>query len=141
MKELKDTFKAVDGLFDEVTEDHKKVMKKKKKDNVEKKDFVDILLQLQKAEKLEFELTKDDLKAIFIPFGSGKRTCPGMAFGLSSVEYMLANLLHWFDWKLPEDGSPECEIDVSETYGLTVKKKVPLFLQPIPFSSLQAQSP
>ncbi|KAI9072611.1 hypothetical protein K1719_020202 [Acacia pycnantha] len=30
----------------------------------------------------------------FIPFGSGKRTCPGMAFGLTSVESMFANLLH-----------------------------------------------
>ncbi|KAI9110119.1 hypothetical protein K1719_019160 [Acacia pycnantha] len=64
IKELKDTFKAVDGFFDEVTEDHKKVMKKKTKDDDEKKDFVDILLQLQETDKLAFELTKDDLKAI-----------------------------------------------------------------------------
>ena len=39
-----------------------KVMNKKKED--EKKDFVDILLQLQESNKLDFELTRDDLKAI-----------------------------------------------------------------------------
>ena len=89
-----------------------------------------------------FENSQMDFKGQdfeFNPFGSGKMTC--LAFELPSVEYILANLFHWFDWKLPEDGSPECEIDVSETYGLALKKRVPLFLQPIPFSSLQAQSP
>ncbi|KAI9072597.1 hypothetical protein K1719_045433 [Acacia pycnantha] len=64
IKELKDTFKAVDGFFDEVIEDHKKVMKKKKKDDDEKNDFVDILIQLKETNMLEFEPTKDDLKAI-----------------------------------------------------------------------------
>ncbi|KAI9109803.1 hypothetical protein K1719_018844 [Acacia pycnantha] len=76
IKELKDTFKAVDGLFDEVAEDHKKVMKKKTKDDDEKKDFVDIILQLQETDKLAFELTKDDLKAIV----HGEQR--GMGYGL-----------------------------------------------------------
>ncbi|XP_054796828.1 phenylacetaldehyde oxime monooxygenase CYP71AN24-like isoform X2 [Prosopis cineraria] len=254
IQELRDTFKAIDGFFDQVTEDHKLVMK----NDDEKKDFVDILLQLKDSDLLEFEPTKDDLKAIitgmttsttlewiltelrrhprimrkaqqevrkvvgskskvdeadingmkylkhviketlrlhppapfmvpretigdaklggydipsktlifvntwaiqrdpeiwdkpeefiperfensqidfkgkdfeFIPFGSGKRICPGMAFGLASVEYELANL-HWFDWNLSQDG----EIDMTKTYGLTVKKKVPLFLELIPYS-------
>ncbi|KAI9072607.1 hypothetical protein K1719_045443 [Acacia pycnantha] len=93
----------------------------------------------ERFENSEMDFKGQDFE--LIPFGSGRRMCPGMDFAMASVEYMLANLLHWFDWKLPEDGSPECAIDVSETYGLTVKKKVPLFLQPIPFSSLQAQSP
>ncbi|QHO57402.1 phenylacetaldehyde oxime monooxygenase CYP71AN24 [Arachis hypogaea] len=68
----------------------------------------------------------------FLPFGSGRRKCPGMTFGLTSVEYVLANLLCWFDWKLPnQSGVPGHALDMSETFGLTVNRKVPLYLQPI----------
>ncbi|XP_022137057.1 cytochrome P450 71A1-like [Momordica charantia] len=63
----------------------------------------------------------------FIPFGSGRRICPGMSFGIASFEYALANLLYWFDWKLPNG----CELDVEEENGLTVGKKIPLQLNPI----------
>ncbi|XP_058787404.1 phenylacetaldehyde oxime monooxygenase CYP71AN24-like [Vicia villosa] len=69
----------------------------------------------------------------FIPFGSGRRKCPGIGFGLASAEHTVANLLYWFDWKLPttDDASLQ-EIDMTEKFGLTVNKKVPLYLQPIP---------
>ncbi|XP_022137055.1 cytochrome P450 71A1-like [Momordica charantia] len=63
----------------------------------------------------------------FIPFGSGRRICPGMSFGIASFEYALANLLYWFDWKLPNG----FELDVEEENGLTVRKKNPLHLNPI----------
>ncbi|XP_057443170.1 phenylacetaldehyde oxime monooxygenase CYP71AN24-like [Lotus japonicus] len=33
----------------------------------------------------------------FIPFGSGRRKCPAVAFGLASAEYNVANLLYWFN--------------------------------------------
>ncbi|XP_031739495.1 cytochrome P450 71A1-like [Cucumis sativus] len=66
----------------------------------------------------------------FIPFGSGRRKCPGLSFGIASFEFALANILYWFDWKLP-DG---CEsLDVEEANGLTVRKKKPLHLNPIPY--------
>ncbi|XP_022994552.1 cytochrome P450 71A1-like [Cucurbita maxima] len=65
----------------------------------------------------------------FIPFGSGRRKCPGMPFGVASFEHALANLLHWFDWKLPCG----CELIVEEESGLTVRKKIPLLLNPIPY--------
>lgn len=61
----------------------------------------------------------------FVPFGSGRRKCIGMSFGLASFECVLANLLYWFDWKLLE------ELDMSEQHGLSVFKKVPLHLIPI----------
>lgn len=72
----------------------------------------------------------------FIPFGSGRRKCPGIAFGLASTEHMVANLLYWFDWKLPtNDDASLQEIDMTEKFGLTVNKKVPLRLQPIPYNN------
>ncbi|XP_022954772.1 cytochrome P450 71A1-like [Cucurbita moschata] len=64
----------------------------------------------------------------FIPFGSGRRKCPGLSFGAASFEHALANLLHWFDWKLPSD----CALSVEEENGLTVRKKTPLLLNPMP---------
>lgn len=68
----------------------------------------------------------------FIPFGFGRRGCPGMNFGIASVEYLLASLLYWFDWKLPETDTQD--VDMSEIFGLVVSKKVPLLLKPKTFS-------
>ena len=84
-----------------------------------------------------FESSQVDMKGQdfqLIPFGTGRRGCPGISFGLASTEYILANLLHWFDWKLPGDGVQMQDIDMSESCGLTVSKKVPLHLEPIPYS-------
>ncbi|KAH7528363.1 hypothetical protein FEM48_Zijuj05G0064600 [Ziziphus jujuba var. spinosa] len=67
-----------------------------------------------------------------IPFGFGRRGCPGVAFGVCSTEYMIANLLYWFDWNLPRD-QLEKDLDMSELYGLTVQKKVHLHVVPIPY--------
>jgi len=37
-----------------------------------------------------------------LPFGSGRRICPGMTMGITLVEFALLNLLYFFDWGLPE---------------------------------------
>ncbi|KAF3436741.1 hypothetical protein FNV43_RR19490 [Rhamnella rubrinervis] len=69
----------------------------------------------------------------YIPFGVGRRGCPGMAFGVASTEYVIANLLYWFDWKLPGGALGE-DLDMSEAHGLTVSKKLPFHLLPTPYS-------
>ncbi|XP_024528021.1 cytochrome P450 71A1 [Selaginella moellendorffii] len=38
-----------------------------------------------------------------LPFGSGKRGCPGLPLGLRNVQLVLSNLIHGFDWRFPED--------------------------------------
>jgi cytochrome P450 len=69
----------------------------------------------------------------FIPFGSGRRGCPGALFGVTAVEFMIANLLYWFDWRLP-DGATQEELDMSEICGMTAYKKTPLLLVPSLYS-------
>jgi cytochrome P450 len=69
----------------------------------------------------------------FIPFGMGRRGCPGTSFAITEAEYVLANLLYWFDWELP-DGATREDLDMSEVYRLVIRKKVPLRLIPLQHS-------
>ncbi|KAI4373755.1 hypothetical protein MLD38_011839 [Melastoma candidum] len=63
-------------------------------------------------------------------FGSGRRGCPGIYMGMVTVELAIANLLHRFDWRLP-DGMTREDMNMEEGAGLTVFKKVPLLLVPV----------
>uniref|UniRef100_F6I338 Geraniol 8-hydroxylase n=1 Tax=Vitis vinifera TaxID=29760 RepID=F6I338_VITVI len=65
-----------------------------------------------------------------IPFGSGRRMCPGMPLAHRMVHLMLASLLHSFDWKL-EDGLKPEDMDMSEKFGITLQKAKPLRAIPI----------
>nr|AEV93477.1 ferulate 5-hydroxylase [Caragana korshinskii] len=57
----------------------------------------------------------------FIPFGSGRRSCPGMQLGLYALDLALAHLLHCFTWELP-DGMKPSEMDTSDVFGLTAPR-------------------
>ncbi|XP_062193121.1 indole-2-monooxygenase-like [Phragmites australis] len=65
----------------------------------------------------------------FVPFGAGRRICPGQNLGLATVEIMLANLMYCFDWGLPA-GMEKEDIDMTEVFGLTVHPKEKLILVP-----------
>ncbi|GJM90631.1 hypothetical protein PR202_ga06931 [Eleusine coracana subsp. coracana] len=65
----------------------------------------------------------------FIPFGAGRRICPGINFALPVVELALASLLRHFDWSLPAGVRPE-DLDLGEAPGLTTPLRVPLILIP-----------
>lgn len=62
-----------------------------------------------------------------IPFGAGRRICPGIPMAVASLELILANLLYSFDWKLP-DGLLKEDIDTEMLPGITQHKKNPLCL-------------
>lgn len=64
-----------------------------------------------------------------IPFGAGRRMCPGIAMGVATMEFTLANLLYCFDWELPEGVGVE-DVSMEEAGSLTVHKKTPLLLVP-----------
>ncbi|XP_077215559.1 desmethyl-deoxy-podophyllotoxin synthase-like [Tasmannia lanceolata] len=70
----------------------------------------------------------------FIPFGAGRRGCPGMLFGLATTELTLANLLYYFDWKLPHGMKGE-DLDMTETFNLTLTRKSSLNLIATPHFS------
>ncbi|KAK7247481.1 hypothetical protein RIF29_42364 [Crotalaria pallida] len=56
-----------------------------------------------------------------IPFGSGRRGCPGLQLGLTVVHLVVAQLVHCFDWKLPNDMLP-IDLDMTEQFGLTLPR-------------------
>ncbi|PON72327.1 Cytochrome P450, E-class, group I, partial [Parasponia andersonii] len=82
---------------------------------------------------IDFNIAKD---FEYIPFGVGRRGCAGVQFGIVSIEYVIVHLLYWFDWKLLNGGGAILaeEMDMSDVYGLTVHKKTPIHLVPIPYS-------
>uniref|UniRef100_J3M3T8 Cytochrome P450 n=1 Tax=Oryza brachyantha TaxID=4533 RepID=J3M3T8_ORYBR len=63
----------------------------------------------------------------FLMFGSGRRMCPGINFGIAAIEIMLASLVYRFDWELPGD---QGGIDMTETFGVSVHRKEKLLLVP-----------
>ncbi|XP_020213468.1 cytochrome P450 CYP736A12 [Cajanus cajan] len=71
-----------------------------------------------------FEGSKIDLKGHdfeLIPFGAGRRGCPGLQLGLTMVLQTVAQLVHCFDWKLPNDILPS-DLDMTEKFGLVMPR-------------------
>ncbi|KAJ3708903.1 hypothetical protein LUZ61_012608 [Rhynchospora tenuis] len=61
----------------------------------------------------------------------GRRMCVGVSFGLATMSLILANLIYHFDWKLCDGLKPE-ELDMSEFFGLSARRKTPLLLYAVP---------
>ncbi|GFP97530.1 cytochrome p450 cyp736a12 [Phtheirospermum japonicum] len=64
-----------------------------------------------------------------LPFGSGRRGCPGMQLGLIQVRLIVSQLVHCFDLKLPGDMLPE-DLDMDEEFGLVVARSNQLMAIP-----------
>ncbi|KAL8110711.1 hypothetical protein AgCh_026450 [Apium graveolens] len=64
-----------------------------------------------------------------LPFGSGRRGCPGMQLGLTVLRLVVAQLLHCFDWDLPNGMLPS-ELDMTEEFGLVVARATHLMAIP-----------
>ncbi|CAA2974622.1 cytochrome P450 71A6-like [Olea europaea subsp. europaea] len=68
----------------------------------------------------------------YIPFGAGRRGCPGITFAMAVNEFALAKLMLNFDFALPIGAK---DWDLLEAVGSTVHKKHPLLVVATPCSS------
>ncbi|GLT62427.1 hypothetical protein SLA2020_350660 [Shorea laevis] len=66
-----------------------------------------------------------------IPFGSGRRICPGLPLGIRMLHLMLGSLIYTFDWKLEDGVKPE-DMNMEEKFGITLQIAHPLRAVPIP---------
>nr|XP_009774546.1 PREDICTED: cytochrome P450 71A8-like [Nicotiana sylvestris] len=66
-----------------------------------------------------------------IPFGAGRRGCPGISFAMATNELVLANVVKNFNWELPKWQ----DLDMTECTGLTIHRKIPLLAVATPCNS------
>ncbi|PWA86668.1 cytochrome P450 [Artemisia annua] len=61
---------------------------------------------------------------MLIPLGSGIRICPGISFALEAVQFILANIIHGFEFENPSNE----QIDMTKSHGITILKATTLEL-------------
>ncbi|XVF13251.1 hypothetical protein REPUB_Repub08aG0192500 [Reevesia pubescens] len=66
----------------------------------------------------------------FIPFGAGRRICPGLPLANRMLHLMLGSLIHSFDWKLEGGISPK-DMNMEEKFGISLPMAEPLRAIPI----------
>ncbi|GAB4859092.1 hypothetical protein Ancab_040390 [Ancistrocladus abbreviatus] len=66
-----------------------------------------------------------------LPFGAGRRICPGLTFAIVTMELGLAQLLHSFDWELPPGVQPK-DLDISEICNVLVARATDLVVMAKP---------
>lgn len=64
-----------------------------------------------------------------LPFGSGRRGCPGMQLGLIVVRLVIAQLVHCFDWELP-NGMSASDLDMEDHFGSVTCRNSHLLANP-----------
>ncbi|KAM0048002.1 putative ferruginol synthase [Helianthus debilis subsp. tardiflorus] len=60
----------------------------------------------------------------FIPFGSGRRKCPGMPLAERMLSLIVASFVYHFDWDANE------EVNMDDKFGLALLKATPLVVTP-----------
>jgi len=66
-----------------------------------------------------------------IPFGAGRRICVGLPLASQMVHLVLGSLIHSFEWAPPKGMGTE-QIDMTEKFGLTLQRALPLVAVPTP---------
>ncbi|CAO2183945.1 unnamed protein product [Urochloa humidicola] len=79
----------------------------------------------ERFEGVAFDYSGTDFR--YIPFGAGRRMCPGSTFALANLELILATLIFHLDWKFPAGVTPS-DVDLTEEMGITVRPKRDLYM-------------
>ncbi|CAE6194449.1 unnamed protein product [Arabidopsis arenosa] len=66
----------------------------------------------------------------FVPFGAGRRLCPGIGFSMVLSKLTLANLVKRFTWRLEVGPGGDDKPDLVEASGIDVCRKFPLIVFP-----------
>ncbi|ESW24307.1 hypothetical protein PHAVU_004G119100, partial [Phaseolus vulgaris] len=85
-----------------------------------------------KAEEFEperFLNSSIDVKGLdfeVLPFGAGRRGCPGIMFVTNVIELVVANLVHQFNWEVPGGEVGQQTLNINESNGLSNHREFPL---------------
>ncbi|EEF51039.1 cytochrome P450, putative [Ricinus communis] len=129
-------------LFDHIIDE--RLQSRKEPGYIPANDMLDTLLSLDENNKEEMDRTR--IKHLFvvgsrklmleaeilklIPFGAGRRICPGLSLAMRMLHMMLGSLIVSFDWKLENGVTPE-SMDMEDKFGITLQKAQPLKAIPI----------
>ncbi|XP_039061722.1 cytochrome P450 93A3-like [Hibiscus syriacus] len=75
-----------------------------------------------------------------LPFGNGRRSCPGASLALLLVPTVLGRLIQCFDWKVGDGENEDCGVNMEEKAGITLLRAHPLVCHPVarlPFPSVR----
>lgn len=65
-----------------------------------------------------------------LPFGSGRRMCPGTSLAMQVVQVTLGVMVQCFEWKAGEKGDVD-RVDMDEGPGITLPRANPLVCVPV----------
>jgi cytochrome P450 len=71
-----------------------------------------------------WENATEDMKAAFMPFTVGRRSCPGQLLAMSELEVFLSRLLMNYQWSLVKETQPEYSITLKIKGTILQAKKV-----------------
>ncbi|KAI0511780.1 hypothetical protein KFK09_012412 [Dendrobium nobile] len=77
----------------------------------------------ERFEEEDIDIRGHDFRVL--PFGAGRRVCPGAQLGINLVQSMLGHLIHHFEWSLPEGVKAE-DVDMRENPGMVTFMHTPL---------------
>ncbi|CAK7330757.1 unnamed protein product [Dovyalis caffra] len=133
-----------DELFERILKEHENSGSREAWKN-EQVDLVDVLLHVYQDEKVEVKITKTQIKAFlleldnmdrdqcestvqnfgFVPFGGGRKGCPGTMVAYNLIYTVIAAMVQCFDWEVKGQVA-EAKVNVEAGSGMSMGMAHPL---------------